>query len=468
MSDIDDTQLVRPASMNGRASTWELTELDRANMILLLRGTWVFDRELDVSRLRAGLGELLVHYPHLAGRMRAAKTIDLNGQGVPFTVASASEVMAHQIDERSQDHVFIDRFSRPLVMSRVKRGRAAPMTVTLTRIGDGHVLGVRCSHACLDGDGFYSMVRNWARLCAGQTIEPPVLDQSVIPGTSERSKGDVVAAAKELGWRKISPLTLAAVLPDYVLGRLHVRAKAIAFSPQALRRLKEEARRSSGGLEITTNEALSAHLTLMCTALHGLAVGTACEQVTVLNFRERLRGVPANFAGNASFTHKTADFKVGLPFGELAAMTHERLGAIRESGSFELLRQVEVGLDLMRHRVLMSPYDLAGMHSRRPTTTYINNFSKLPIYDLDFGVEGAPARPILAIPHNLPDPVLIWPVPPDRGGVEVYLTGVTARAAMRLGSDDPWWSEMRRFDLCAEEAVIRGAAPSTPAPPLGL
>ena len=64
---------------------------------------------------------------------------------------------------------------------------------------------------------------------------------------------------------------------------------------------------------------------------------------------------------------------------------------------------------------------------------------KLPIYDVDFGGRG----PVRAIPHNLLDPVLIWPAPPNVGGVEVYLTGMAAHAAARLADDDPWWGDVR-------------------------
>ena len=92
------------------------------------------------------------------------------------------------------------------------------------------------------------------------------------------------------------------------------------------------------------------------------------------------------------------------------------------------------------------PYDVAAMHAARPTLTYVNNFWALPIYDVDFGEEGAPVLPVAAIPHALPDPVLLWPAPPDQGGVEVYFAGRHARALRRLPKDDPWWTELRQFE----------------------
>ena len=86
------------------------------------------------------------------------------------------------------------------------------------------------------------------------------------------------------------------------------------------------------------------------------------------------------------------------------------------------------------------------MHATRPTTVYVNSFSRVPIYEVDFGDEGSPVRPVLAIPHDLPDPVLIWPAPPGTGGVEVFLTGRMARAAARPDAGDPWWKELRSFE----------------------
>ena len=54
-------------------------------------------------------------------------------------------------------------------------------------------------------------------------------------------------------------------------------------------------------------------------------------------------------------------------------------------------------------------------------------------------------KPVLNIPHNLPDPILIWPAHPDRGGLDVFLTGVIARAINRLDDHHAWWHEMLHF-----------------------
>jgi len=53
---------------------------------------------------------------------------------------------------------------------------------------------------------------------------------------------------------------------------------------------------------------------------------------------------------------------------------------------------------------------------------------------------------LLNIPHNLPDPVLIWPAPPTRGGFDVFFTGMAARAVKRLAPNHPWWTALHQFE----------------------
>ena len=92
--------------------------------------------------------------------------------------------------------------------------------------------------------------------------------------------------------------------------------------------------------------------------------------------------------------------------------------------------------------MLVLPYDAASFMRRRPTAVYVNNYSKVPIYDVDFG-GGAAAR---VIPHNTGDHVLIWPRPPRfDGGVEVFFTGPAAWRVASLEDDDPWWEGMHRL-----------------------
>ena len=437
------TELIRASEPPVAGAPWVLGGLDLANWSLTIRGTWIFDGAIDAARLRESLARTLALYPQLAGRCVDGRRIELNNGGVPFAAGERPEL---SVRDACAAPALAGGFSLPLDRGRARKGRDAPLTVMLTRLRDGCVLGVRVSHAVLDGHGFYGMVRTWSCIHGARPFDPPVLDQARMPRGVGRTRGETARAATAAGWRKLRWSGLLTTVPLLLLGKLHQRAAAVHFAPRALERLRAAARREAGREELTTNDALSAHLTRMCLSLHDLPAGTPCGQVTVVDLRERLPSLPATFAGNGSFVVPTAEFPAGAGLGELAARTHDSLARAFGGAPPPVERDVALTQDLMRHRLLIVPYDVVAAHQRRPTVVYLNNFSRLPIYDVDFGTPGRSMTPVRVVPHDLPDPVLIWPAPPALGGVEVYLTGRMAHAVWRRAPDDPWWSELRRFE----------------------
>jgi len=435
---VTATELVRAPERPRAASPWVLTVQDRSNLPYELRGTWIFAARLDPARLKASLSQVLIHLPHLAGRMDGDGAMALSNQGVPFTVVERPDLtVAWACDNPDQ----ADLFSAPLRRSQVRRG-GAPLEVTLTELRDGTVLSLRCSHSCLDGRSFYTLVSHWSQLCRGEPSPTPLLDQSVIPRPPRRPKTQVARDAAASGWVKLSLPALAWFAPSYLLGRMHQRAPAFRVSDATLHHLRQAAAPGAAASDlVSTNVALSAHLTRMCTKLHGIPEGTPCSQVTILDGRQRLPSVPLAFVGNAAYPAVTAEFAAGATLTELAAQTQLGLAPYTAMPSTELLRQMLLAQEVLDHKILMAPFDVAAMHRRPPTVVHINNLSKLPIYDVDFGDTAAPAPPVRVIPHILPDPVLIWPAPPRTGGIEVYFTGVTARAALRRPATDPFWQE---------------------------
>lgn len=159
-----------------------------------------------------------------------------------------------------------------------------------------------------------------------------------------------------------------------------------------------------------------------------------CTQVTVVNMRNRLPQVPETFAGNAAYTVVSARAQTDEETGEIVRAVHQGLALFVEKPSPALQQLVSLSLEAMQHRIRMFPFDFTTMHMKKPTTVYINNFSRLPVYTVDFG-NGIPVK---VFPHNPGDPVVIWPAPPEQGGV-------AARAVHKLGADDPRFDEMRRF-----------------------
>jgi hypothetical protein len=436
-------EIVHAASRPDPGGRRPMTGFDRANRILAIRGTWLFRDELDGSRLKESLSDVLSLWPHLAGRATGQGAVLLNDAGVPFATGRRSDLTVDAVRARPET---AGELSLRMRVGRAYRGGEAPLSVLLTRLRDGCALGVRVSHAWLDGHAFYGMVRTWSRIHGGRPFDPPDLDQTRVPPPTGRSKTEAIRAATNAGWRRPDWLGLITTVPALVLGMLHERAEPIRFSPEALDRIRREARREAGRDDLTTNDALSAHLTRLCLALHRLPPGTSCAQATVIDLRGRLPSLPAAFAGNAAFVVPADPFPAGATLGEIASRTRDAMARALDGSPPALAQDLALTQDLMRHGVVMLPYDVAAVHRRRPTVVYVNSFARLPIYNVDFGAPDRPIAPAFVVPHDLPDPVLVWPAPPSTGGVEAYLTGRQAHALRRLDPGDPWWAEATRFE----------------------
>jgi len=423
------TEFIQAEESRPSTGGWQFSPLDQISLHMVLRGTWLFAGQLDADELKKGLMKLLAYYPHLAGRMKEAYGIALTNEGVPFTVVDKPGLCLEDLYQRN-DFSNIKEMSTAIKPAKLKKGLDSPLSVKLTRVKDGSVLGVQCSHACMDGDSFYTMGYNWGRICRNLEIAEPVLDQSQFPAPGELSKEEAEKAARESGWVKMSLLFLLKMVPLYLSGTLTMRSRGYHIPTEVIERLKQ---RISGetGISCTANVALSALITKKCFELYNHDEEALCSQVTVVNCRSRLTGLPPGFVGNASTIVVTPPFKAGKSMADIAVIIDQALVPVRQEPSSKLQELLSINLNAMKHKLPYAPFDVPGMHVKKPRVAYINNFSKLPVYDLDFGS----GKPQFVIPHDLLDQVLIWPAHPDKGGVDVYFSGIPARVIQKLKID---------------------------------
>ena len=416
---------------------WNLTLLDRSCYPMVIRGTWIFDKQINVNILKTGLKKLLDYYPHLCGRMEDKKGVHLTNDGVSFSEVDESDLLIQDVYKIKSP---IKHFSTEIKPAKITRGLDPPMSIKITRLKDGCVLGIQCSHMFMDGDSFYTMVYNWGQICKNEDFTKPVLDQSLFLSPENLSKDKVIQTALENGWMKISKLSLLKLLPKFISGILNERTDAFYISPKSLKKLKQKIS-TDNNITCSTYTALSAFITYMCMKLFKHDEKTKCQQVSVANIRNRLVGIPSNFVGNASTFITTPSFSAGKSIDEIAKIIHQTLEPIRKTPSPELKKLMSMTVNIMNHNLLMFPFDFTDLHSKKPTLIHINNFSKLHIYDIDFGF----GKPLSVIPHDLGDQVLIWPANPKKGGVEIYFAGMPARIIHKLDEGDPWLQEIKQY-----------------------
>ncbi|NSW77186.1 MAG: hypothetical protein HPY68_10545, partial [Candidatus Atribacteria bacterium] len=386
------------------SQVWKFSLLDRACLSMVIRGVWIFDGELDVGAMKAGFRKLLGYYPHLSGRMKDPTGIALTNEGVPLTVVDRSDLSVRDVYRMEN---LTKHFSDAIKINRVKRGIDAPLSVRITRLRDGFALGIQCAHGCMDGHGFYAMVDNWGRIYRGEEFEKPVLDRSLLPSPGSFSKKEMMQLAMDSGWKKVSLFSLATrVLPKFILSVASKRSGPFHISDDLLNKLKEGIS-SRTGCYCSANVAISAFLSGMFMRLCGHTQKTWCTQVTMVDCRSRLAQLPTAFVGNASVVVSTPPFPGDASVENVAGIISRTLSPVLKTPSRELEKAVVLTLNALWYRLPVVPFDIAGMYSRKPTVFQVNNLSRFPIYEVDFGS----GKPVLAIPPDLPNPILIWPAP---------------------------------------------------------
>lgn len=422
-------ELIRANEYKVPFKVWEFTPLDRACLKMVIRGTWIFDTQLDVGLMKEALAKTLSYYPHLAGRMSNQAGVTLTNEGVRFVNAAEPEFTVEEVLERN-DANNINDFSVGINAGRFSKGLDSPLSVKVTSLKNGTVLGVQCSHACMDGDSFYTLVYNWGQICRNEAFDQPLLNQSLLPAAEDLPVAEIRAAALEAGWQQLSIFSIFRLLPAVISGVIKKRSTPFWVSAETITRLREQVFKSTG-IQGSTNLVLAALITKGCLELYKHQEDTRCSFVTVVNTRKRLAGIPATYAGNSSLSIAAPAFAAGTSFAEIATMIEETLKPVRQSPSLKLMELMRLNLNSMKYKLPFAPFDVFGMFARKPTTIYLNNFSKLHIYDINFG-SGEPVR---VIPHDLGDQIVVWPAPPAKGGVAVYFTGIPTRYLRGLQED---------------------------------
>jgi hypothetical protein len=453
---------------------WPLTSADRLTLETgyALDTLHVFNKRLDVNKLKTSLSILLQSYTTFGGRYDSVKGgILMNDEGVPFTIAhdpdwTVEKIKLHEYE--LEPNRFID-YSSSIIGMRL--GQAPLMRVKLTQLADGgSALGICATHGVCDGETFYTLVNNWAQLCKEQHIptttttitttgvtptnkKKPVLDQSQTGFFSRehKTKADVQIAIKQAGWEKIDPLPAAFRLADILFSDgllLHhfERTQAYVLSAGAVNRIKYaaeiDAKTRKGTKFITSNEALSSFLCQLMCRLFDFPEDQPCSHSTMLNWRGRFPNMSLDFAGNASSAIKTCDYYAGSPLGIIAASMHEGLEPLK--GGETVTEHVNLFLDVHHAGIAGHMADPASLPylSKTPSTVVTNNFARYPIYDADFGM-GIPA---IVVPHHCGDQIVIFPTQHKDGSVALYFQGSTAIRVKNLSPDSQFFTELYKFD----------------------
>ena len=151
--------------------------IDNVCKPLVINQFWLYDSLPDTSRMKEALAELLDGYPTLAGRI-SDNGIVCNNTGILWEETDCRKFRIKDISRKTMPE---KRFHAVFDNKAALAGKFPLMSVKISRLEDGAVLNVKCSHFCADGNAFYTMMENWASLTRNEgLVRRPVYDDTAV------------------------------------------------------------------------------------------------------------------------------------------------------------------------------------------------------------------------------------------------------------------------------------------------
>jgi shikimate O-hydroxycinnamoyltransferase len=363
-----------------------LTGNDILTTTATVRRLIAFNHVLDGGELKAGLKKSLHLFPVLAGRLKQDDDnkpfIALNDQGLLFEVVDLDE----EIPAFGKTSLLKSRARELSVrLSLNPTNKDVPIAgIRVTRFRDGTVVSFSSAHVLCDGTSAWMFMNNWSECVRyGESAIMPDLDRTQLIRLGEESndkEGYFENRFIQLdGWQRTK--LYGKVLIDY----LGTRNIVYHVPEDYLKRRKRDVMRQLRDGEWVSTQDVAAALIVDC--LNHVLPGDSGE---ITNFYN-LRGVDGlqlkkTYFGNAVIGRTWSETREPGQLARIALNLRRRQNAITRDN---------VGADLgflERERQKGTAHSLvqSSLRSSFRHGILINNYSRFPIYSVDFG-KGPPA-----------------------------------------------------------------------------
>jgi len=385
---------------------------------------WVFKKGFDIAKAEHALGELLKHYPIVAGRMKKDEHgqvyIDGNDAGVDFRVYRCKGPLPY--DERKQLGKDVKKFYEPLMMPWQIIGRDAPFfQATIHEYEDGGILlSTREVHSVFDGTSIISFLLDWSKLCRGLPITPLAsFDRGVVieagranannigfgGGFLHPPVGQAVAISARLGWRALTDM----------------HKEIFRIPADAIQHWKTQAKAELPNAKLSTGKLLTAYVMRTLSPL----MPTGMPRRVGIPMDMRFMGgqmVPRDYFGCAlhhvSFELSERDV-AHKSLAELAELCNPPADQVTPEainqylGMAESYRQKKAIWKLM-YKPAVDTLD-AGIVQ--------NNVSTLPVYEIDMGRGPTDWYETWAMPNRM---MTMLSTPTKDGGIDLHMSACRA------------------------------------------
>ncbi|NNC37825.1 MAG: hypothetical protein EX271_00665 [Acidimicrobiales bacterium] len=414
---------------------------------------YVFKDALDPECLAGALYDLFFHYPALAGVYNQTNSSIIEySDGIKLQVIE--DIRGSFTDHckfgtvQSDRSNFVDEPNRRDVLG----GKANLTSCKLSIFKDGGCnLGLAISHVLVDAAGFHLLANQLARFYTHRSnkteavASPAVYDLDVFTFGTDRSRSETIAALDEADLKKPMKIRglIGGLLKNIIVKALDGMAKnnrvVIHFTANDVARLKQKVLEESSEDWISTNVALSAHFTkIMAMLMYGDKPKSKVQIGQLLDLRGRYFDQNSDqqndYVGNAILIHTSkpefADGIQNTSRGSLAKWFKSNLSGINAD-------YLKTRLDLIADCLRLG-YSYPGLELKDPMIA-LNNQSKMPVYDLEFG-GNAPQR---VIPQDVGDNIMFFPTPD--GGIEIYIRDILNPKRQQLLLTNEWQAKIFDF-----------------------
>ncbi|GMH15886.1 hypothetical protein Nepgr_017727 [Nepenthes gracilis] len=345
----------------------------------------------DPKVLKDALSRALVPFYPMAGRLKRDEDgrimIDCNAEGVLFVEAESSSV----IDDFG-DFAPTLELRRLIPAVDYSRGISSypllVLQVTYFKCG-GVSLGVGMQHHVADGASGLHFVNTWSDMARG--LDPtilPFIDRSLL-----RAQDPPQPKFHHIEYQPPPALKTSPQSVKSQTGPEETKVSIFKISQDQLNALKAQSRENGSMVNYSSYEMLAGHVWRCSCRARGLADDQGTKLYIATDGRSRLQpALPPSYFGNVIFTTTPiaeAGAIMSKPTWYAASRIHEALARMDN----EYLRSALDYLELQPDLTAL----VRGAHTFRCPNLGITSWTRLPIYDADFGW----GRPIFMGPGGI-------------------------------------------------------------------
>ena len=410
---------------------------------------YIFEKGLDVAALKKAIDLLTSQFPALSGRYQASSSgIKPSKKAAPLNIYRSPKSIAEIIHAPERPNALHQPKRRSVL-----RGRAPLSTFTLTEFEDGGmILGIAISHVLTDAAGFHLLIRHLSEIYTAILSKktPPEFPFTAHLDVFEFGTGQSKQASlTRLAQRGLpKPLPIKGLLGGFIKA-LIIKAMdksvqdnppiRLLFSPKHITQLKQSVLSKSGEDWISTNTALCAHFTSIIAKLsYGDNLKPEMQIGQLLDLRGRYFKdniqAQSRYIGNAILIHiDKAEFPEGLQKTSRGALARYFKDRQSKTTPQDIQDKLNLLADCLRHGFTNPELDV-----KNPIIS-LNNQSKMPVYDIDFGRQ----TPLRIIPQDVGDNIMFFPAP--NGGIEIYIRDIVNPLRQRDLLTPKWQKQIFDF-----------------------